>query len=373
MELQKLSLTNFKNIARADLELSPGVNCFLGNNGMGKSNLLDAIYLLSFCKSFTGVNDPLLIRRGETFAMVRGEYVRRGRPEVLSMGMTEGRRKRLKRGDKEYTRLSSHIGQFPLVIIAPQDIALITGSGEERRRWMDMVISQSDAAYLDALIRYNRALEQRNRMLRDGITDSTLFEAVEMPMEMTADLIHRHRREWIDSLRPIFSRHYASIAGDGEMPELTLESRQDEDDMDMHRLLADARERDRIIRHTTVGPHRDDIAMTLEGMPMRRTGSQGQCKSYTIALRLAQYDFLARTDETAPRPLLLLDDIFDKLDSRRVEHIMETVTSDNFGQIFITDTNRKHLDEIVEHGNTSAHRLWDVSDGCFNPLNSTAR
>ncbi len=136
MELQKLSLTNFKNIARADLELSPGVNCFLGNNGMGKSNLLDAIYLLSFCKSFTGVNDPLLIRRGETFAMVRGEYMRRGRPEVLSMGMTEGRRKRLKRGDKEYTRLSSHIGQFPLVIIAPQDIALITGSGEERRRWM---------------------------------------------------------------------------------------------------------------------------------------------------------------------------------------------------------------------------------------------
>ena len=365
MELKEISLTNFKNIARAELGFSPKVNCFLGNNGMGKSNLLDAVYLLSFCKSFTGVQDSLLIRRGEQFAMVQALYDREGRDERLSIGMAEGKRKRLRRGDKEYPRLSAHIGQFPLVMVAPQDISLITGSGEERRRWIDMVISQGDPLYLDHLIRYGRMLDQRNRMLRDGMTDAALFAAVEMPMGLAANYIYNTRKRWVERLSEIFSRYYRDIAGDDEVPSLEYVSRLGEEGQSMERLLDEARGRDAILKHTSVGPHRDDIEMTLSGMPIRRTGSQGQMKSFTIALRFAQYDFLAETSGGI-RPLLLLDDIFDKLDARRVARIMETVTSDAFGQIFITDTNRKHLDEIV--AGVGDYRLWNVAEGEFSPV-----
>ena len=184
MRLNELTLSNFKNIAETRLELSGKVNCFLGNNGMGKSNLLDAVYFLSFCKSFSGVSDRMLIRRGEEWAIIKGRYERKGVDEELVMGISSAKRKSLKRGGKEYQRLSLHIGAFPLVMVAPQDIDLIRGSGEERRRWMDMVISQSDPQYLDSLIRYNRGLEQRNRLLRDGCVDPALYGAVEVMMEM---------------------------------------------------------------------------------------------------------------------------------------------------------------------------------------------
>ena len=182
MILKQLTLTNFKNIAQADLEFSPKVNGFLGNNGMGKSNLLDAIYYMSLTRSFTRVPDRMLMRRGETFTLAKALYDRRGTAEELTLGMAEGKRKKFRRGGKEYDRLSAHIGSFPLVMIAPQDIDLIRGAGEERRSWMDVVISQSDPVYLDALIRYGRALEQRNTMLLTGVVDHTLYEAVEQIM-----------------------------------------------------------------------------------------------------------------------------------------------------------------------------------------------
>ncbi len=371
MELKKLTLTNFKNIGQASLEFSPAVNCFLGNNGMGKSNLLDAIFVLSFCRSFSGVNDSMLITRGETFSMVRGEYSRGDTPETLSLAITEGKRKHLKRGDKEYKRLSSHIGLFPLVMVAPQDISLIMGSGEERRRWMDMVISQSDPTYLDALIRYNHALEQRNRMLRDGVVDHLLYEAVEMPMSMAARTIHDTRKGWIERLGEIFARRYTAIAGSDELPRLEYVSQIDEN-TSLETLLDQSRRRDEAVRHTTVGPHRDDIEMTLHDMPMRRTGSQGQCKTYTIALRMAQFEFLRQSKGL--KPLLLLDDIFDKLDATRVGRIMNVITGGGFGQIFITDTNRKHLDEIIAHSATDdgSYRLWNVDNGQFTPLGKEA-
>ncbi len=216
MQLIHLSLTNFKNIAEAQLDFSPKINCFLGNNGMGKSNLLDAIHYLSFCKSFSGMTDAMLMRRGEDFLTAKANYLRRDTPEELTLGMARGKRKSLRRGGKEYTRLSDHIGTFPLVMAAPQDIDLIRGSGEERRRWMDMVISQSDRRYLDALIRYASALEQRNRLLRDGSVDHTLYEAVELTMEMSAEYICRARQTWIDTLSGLFSRYYHAIAGEGE-------------------------------------------------------------------------------------------------------------------------------------------------------------
>jgi len=372
MRLDSLSLTNFKNIAEARLEFSPKINCFLGNNGMGKSNLLDAIFYLSFCRSFSGVTDAMLLRRGENFAMARALYTRRGIAEELTLGMARGRRKSLKRGGKEYARLSEHIGLFPIVMSAPQDIDLIRGTGEERRRWMNMVISQSDKRYLDALMRYNSGLEQRNKLLRAGIVDHTLYEAVEMAMEASAAYIHSCRSQWVEELSTLAGNYYNAIAGE-EAETVSLSYRGSLDapeaggDHRLTKLLDKARIHDELVRHTSVGPHRDDIDITLEGMPMRRTGSQGQCKTFTTALRLAQYDFLRKA--SGLHPLLLLDDVFDKLDARRVERIMTLVTGDSFGQIFVTDTNRKHLDEIMSH--TSDHySLWTVSDGTFSQTNA---
>ncbi len=364
MRLERLTLNNFKNIGEAQLELSEKVNCFLGNNGMGKSNLLDAVYYMSFCKSFSGVTDAMLIRRGEDFAMVKAVYRRHDKPEELTLGLARGRRKSFRRGGKEYGRLSEHIGSFPLVMAAPQDMDLITGTGEERRRWMDMVISQSDRRYLDALIRYSQALEQRNRMLRDGIVDHNLYLAVETSMDMSALYIDRIRREWVGRLTVIFNRYYAAIAGSGaEQVSLSYKGALD-GSVSLQDLLDSARRHDEAVRHTTVGPHRDDIEMLIDDMPMRRAGSQGQCKTFTIALRMAQYEFLR--DSSGITPLLLLDDIFDKLDATRVERIMSMVTSDGFGQIFITDTNRTHLDEIVSRTGGD-YRMWTVSGGEFSP------
>ncbi|MBO5457008.1 MAG: DNA replication/repair protein RecF [Muribaculaceae bacterium] len=366
MLLKQLSLTNFKNIADAGLEFSEKVNCFLGNNGMGKSNLLDAIYFLSFCKSFSRVNDRMLIRRGEDFSIVRGDYIRKGVDEELMLGLSSSKRKTLKRGGKEYDRLSSHIGSFPLVMVAPQDIDLIRESGEERRHWMDVVISQSDAVYLDNLIRYTRALEQRNRLLREGCVDPNLYGAVEIMLDMSGSYIHDVRAAWIEKLSVIFDRYYTAIAGvSGEHVSLAYQSQLNRENTGMQTLLDEARRHDEIVKHTSVGIHRDDIDMQLDGMPMRRTGSQGQCKTFTIALRMAQYEFLHSS--TGMRPLLLLDDIFDKLDATRVERIMELVTDDSFGQIFITDTNRTHLDEIMSRTGGD-YRLWNVENGCFTPI-----
>ena len=253
---------------------------------------------------------------------------------------------------------------------APQDIDLIRGTGEERRRWMDMVISQSDRRYLDALIRYAGALEQRNRLLRAGIVDHTLYEAIETVMDIAASYIHPTRSAWTERLTGIFSRYYSAIAGDdAEQVGLSYRgSLHQSPDGTMKPLFDSARRHDEIVRHTSVGPHRDDIDFTLEGMPLRRSGSQGQCKTFTIALRLAQYEFLL--ESTGLKPLLLLDDIFDKLDARRVERIMALVTGSGFGQIFITDTNRKHLDDIMARTGGD-YRLWSVSDGRFTISDSS--
>lgn len=364
MILTSLHLTNFKNIGECALDFSPKINCFLGDNGVGKSNLLDAIHYLSFCKSFAGLSDPMLIRRGEDFAIVRGHYLRRGVDEEIVAGLSAGRRKSFKRSGKEYRRLSEHIGLFPLVMVAPADIELINGSGEVRRRFLDMVISQGDSRYLETLIRYNQALTQRNSMLRDGVGDANLYLAVEMQMEMAAGYIHRTRAERIDRLSEIFGRYYSAISGTRETPRLIYRSHLSEG-RSFAELLDGARERDRILRHTSVGVHRDDIEMTLDDMPARQTASQGQAKTYTLALRFAQYEFLREI--TSMSPLLLLDDIFDKLDAGRVERIMQIVATDTFGQIFVTDTNRRHLDEIIAlTGGGDA--IWNVVDGRFTPI-----
>lgn len=366
VQLTRLHITNFKNIAEADLSFSPNINALLGDNGMGKSNLLDAIYYLSFCKSFTSLPDAGIVRAGETFTMMQGDYLRRGTEEQVAFGYAAGKRKSFKRGGKEYSRLSQHIGLFPLVLVSPADMELVGGGTECRRKFIDMLISQTDATYLNHLIRYNSALQQRNRLLRDHIADPNLYIAMEMTMEMSAEYITNARREITQRLRDTFIRHYRDIARTQETPGIEYRSALDMSGRRYCELLDESRRRDEIVGHTTTGPHRDDLELTLDGMAVKNTASQGQSKTFTIALRLAQYEFMH--EATGMRPLLLLDDIFDKLDSRRVANIVEIVNRDIFGQIFITDTNRDHLDSIMSTMTGADYSLWNVSSGKFEPI-----
>ena len=332
---------------------------------MGKSNLLDAVYYLSFCRSFTGANDSLVIKKGEDFALLQAVYLRRGVKEDLNISLGAGkRRKSVKRGGKEYGRLSNHIGVFPCVLISPADMDLVTGAGEVRRRFMDMVISQGNAEYLDSLIKYNNALENRNKLLRSDIRDAALFTAYENVMEIYGGVITQSRRKFVEELSRIHKHYYQEITSTSEEIGLRLITHMDNmPEGSFTDLLDHHRERDRMLGYTSVGPHRDDLEMTLDSLPLRRSASQGQSKTFTIALRLAQYEFLSHNVDV--KPLLLLDDIFDKLDSSRVENIINLVSESNFGQIFITDTNRKHLDEILSKHPTE-HSLWIVKDGEFN-------
>ena len=363
MVLNSVNILNFKNIAEAQLRFSPKVNCLIGNNGMGKTNVLDAIYYLSFCRSFSTLTDAAVIRHEAPFAMLQGNYERNDAQEQVSISIQRGTRKVAKRNGKEYKRLSQHIGLLPIVMISPMDWDLIRGAGEERRKLMDMIISQGNPVYLDALIRYGKALEQRNSMIKREFRDPLLYETVERQMCESAAIIHQARAQWIQDFEPIFMRYYQAIAGEAEQVNLSYSSHLNDAPLEQH--LHATRERDMILGHTTRGIHRDDIVLMLNGYNMRQTGSQGQCKTYTIALRLAQFDFLKQNNATTP--ILLLDDIFDKLDARRVERIVSVVSRDQFGQIFITDTNRTHLDEIISHLGGD-HAMFHVEDGVCAPI-----
>ena len=371
MILRSLAATDFKNIAGASLEFSDGINCFLGDNGMGKSNLLDALYMLSYCRSFTGVADPALIRRGQEFAMLNARYRRRGVDEELNVAIRPGRRKNFRRQGKEYKRLADHLGAFPLVLLSPADMTLCCGEPAERRRFIDQIASQSDPRYLEAMIRYTQATDGRNRLLRAESCDNSLYEAFEMQMDAAATYLCRVRAKTSAGLAGLFRPLYHAIAP-GESPELAYEPAMGANAGTPGALaeeLAAKRRRDIAIGHTANGPHRDDFAMTIDSAPVRRIASQGQTKTFTTALRLAQYGLLRQ--QLGINPLLLLDDIFDKLDAARVANIIACVADNGaFGQIFITDTNRRHLDEIVaEIGNSGADsRLWSVSNGNFTLL-----
>lgn len=365
MILRHLIINNFKNIQAADITFSPNINGLIGNNGMGKSNLLDAVYYLSFCRSFNGLSDRQLMKNGETFMMLHAEYFRAGADEDIQFGYTAGKKKSLKRKGKEYQRLSQHIGMFPLVLVAPQDIVLITGTSEERRMFIDRIISQSDKVYLDSLIRYGQLLEQRNRLLRDHQTNIALYEAIEIQMEMAANYIADARRKFVEEFSPLFNDYYAAITDSCETVSLQYTTTVSHENKPLTVQFEESRRRDEAVCHTTVGVHRDDIDMQLNGMPVKRIASQGQCKTYVISMRLAQYDFLRKA--TSLTPLLLLDDIFDKLDSTRVERIIDLVGGEKFGQIFITDTNRSHLDTIMRQIDGD-YRLWTVENGKFEQI-----
>ena len=367
MILKELNITNYKNIEEAKIKCSPGVNCFVGNNGMGKTNILDAIYYLSFGKSYTNLNDAMTIRHDAGFMMLSAEYERKGEPVNVSVALQPGKRKTIRRDGKDYKRLSEHIGLLPVVMVSPMDWDLIRGAGEERRRLMDTVISQSSSEYLATLIRYNKTVEQRNSMIRQGYRDPLLYAAVEQMICAAAKFIHQSRKDWISEFSPIFMRYYQAIADNGEVVRLEYCSQLNQQSMEQ--LLEANRERDFAIGYTTKGTQRDDIELMLGDHSMRRTGSQGQCKTYTIALRLAQYEFLKTVSHV--KPILLLDDIFDKLDSHRVENIIKVAAGSEFGQIFVTDTNREHIDEIINRIRGD-YKLMNVDHGTISEIASNS-
>ena len=292
--------------------------------------------------------------------MIQGNYITdSGISEEISCGLKRGEKKQFKRNKKSYDRLSDHIGSVPLVMVSPTDNVLIAGGSEERRRFVDMVISQYDSEYLNALIRYNRVLQQRNVMLRaDVMPDAEMFSLIEEMMVAEAVRIHQGRKQFVEELVPVFSRFHSIITGGNEEVALLYRSHLNENDL--RELLAASRADDRSLGYTSKGVHRDELVMKLGGYPIRKEGSQGQNKSFLVALKLAQYDFLYR--KGGETPILLLDDIFDKLDSNRVEQIVNLVSGDGFGQIFITDVNREHTDGILEQID-GAYRLFEVDQG----------
>lgn len=361
MWLKRISILNYKNLEQVELAFSHKMNCIIGKNGMGKTNLMDAVYYLSFCKSSTNPIDSQNIRHEQDFFVIQGFYeTDDGEPEEVYCGLKRRQKKQFKRNKKEYTRLSDHIGLIPLVMVSPADSLLIAGGSEERRRFMDVVISQFDREYLDALIRYNKALAQRNTLLKsEAEPEDALMEVWEEMMASAGEMVYRKRLAFIEEFIPIFQSYYSYISQDREQVSLTYQSHVAEGDL--LALLRESRQRDRIMGYSLKGVHKDDLVMLLGDFPIKREGSQGQNKTYLIALKLAQFEFLKRTGSRTT-PLVLLDDIFDKLDASRVEQIVKLVAGDNFGQIFITDTNRDHLDKILRKIEGD-YKLFEVDNG----------
>ena len=360
MILKRISILNYKNLEQVELSFSPKLNCFFGQNGMGKTNLLDAIYFLSFCKSSGNPIDSQNIRHDQEFFVIQGFYeAPDGTPEEIYCGMKRRQKKQFKRNKKEYTRLSDHIGFLPLVMVSPADSELIAGGSDERRRFMDVVISQYDKEYLEALIRYNKALAQRNTLLKSEVpVEEELFLIWEEMMAQAGEVVFRKREAFISEFIPIFQSFYSFISQDKEQVGLTYDSHAR--DASLLDVIKASRVRAQIMGYSLHGIHKDELNMLLGDFPIKREGSQGQNKTYLVALKLAQFDFLKRTGTTVP--LLLLDDIFDKLDASRVEQIIKLVAGDNFGQIFITDTNREHLDRIL-HKVGSDYKMFQVDQG----------
>ena len=365
MRIDALALRNFRNYDALNVTFAPDCNVIVGENAQGKTNLLDAVYFLSFCKSSGNPIDSQNIRHEQDFFVIQGFYeAEDGTPEEIYCGMKRRSKKQFKRNKKEYSRFSDHIGFLPLVMVSPADSELIAGGSDERRRFMDVVISQYDKEYLEALIRYNKALAQRNTLLKSEFpVEEELFLVWEEMMAQAGEIVFRKREAFIEEFIPIFQSFYSFISQDKEQVGLSYDSHAR--DASLLEVLKQSRERDKIMGFSLRGIHKDELNMLLGDFPIKKEGSQGQNKTYLVALKLAQFDFLKRTGQTVP--LLLLDDIFDKLDASRVEQIVKLVAGDNFGQIFITDTNREHLDRILQKVG-SDYKVFRVDQGVINEM-----
>lgn len=366
MTLKHLSILNYKNIEEAELDFSPGLNCVIGCNGEGKTNLLDAIRFLSLCKSLGVTQDSLCIRHGQDFFMLKGQYeCEDDTLEEIQCSLKRGQKKIMRRQGKPYKRLAEHIGLIPIVLVSPSDGLLIAGGSEERRRFIDVVISQMDLPYLDSLTRYNKALLQRNALLKmEPPCDAEILSLWEEQMAIEGEFIYQRRQKYIDEFIPIFQRYYNLIAQDHEQVSLSYISHCQRGPL--LEVIQRDRYKDLAVGYSLHGIHRDDLEMLINGYPIKREGSQGQNKTMLVALKLAQYDFLHHTG-TGTRPILLLDDIFDRLDAQRVERIVNLVSGDSFGQTFITDTNRDHLDKILSL-TSQDYKLFYCENGTFSEL-----
>ncbi|HWD88965.1 MAG TPA: DNA replication/repair protein RecF [Mucilaginibacter sp.] len=365
MYLQHLSVINFKNYASAELDLSEGVNAFTGDNGAGKTNLLDAIHYLSLCKSYFNPIDSQQIRQGTDFFVINGLFIKDGKQESVSCGVKRNQKKQFKRNKKDYQRLADHIGLFPLVMVSPYDISIIIEGSEERRKFIDNVISQTDNQYLDELIVYNKVLINRNALLKQiadtGRYDPELLAVFDEQLIASGSRIFEKRKAFMESFTEIFNRHYQFVSEDAERVDLVYESQLLQDDFAS--LLKKNVEKDRALERTTSGIHRDELQFAIHGMPMKKFGSQGQQKSFLIALKLAQYTYLYR--QKGFKPLLLLDDIFDKLDDKRVTKLMQMVSNHDFGQVFITDTSKEKVAAIFRRIGVDI-KLFEVKGGAID-------
>lgn len=358
MYLKKLVLINFKNIAQAEITLSERLNCFVGDNGAGKTNVLDAVYYLSMSKSALSMTDGQSVRHGEDFFVVEGTYAGdSGLSDTVNCSFLRRSGKVLKLNGKEYDRMADHVGRFPVVMVSPQDSVLITDAAEERRRYLNAFLSQLDRDYLASLMRYNAVLAERNRFLKSS-SDEQMLQIYDMQLADHAARIYERRRDIIERMRPLVAEFYRQLSGDREQVE--IEYRSELASASMGELLLASRERDIVNGFTTSGVHRDDMSLRIGGYPLRKYGSQGQQKSFLMSLKLAQYRILAEV--CGERPLLLLDDLFDKLDTSRVENLLSLVAGDGFGQIFITDCNRSRLETILSRAGEK-YALFTVEGG----------
>lgn len=364
MHLKRISINNFKNIREAQLEFSRKVNCISGNNGEGKTNLLDAIYYLSMTKSFFSSTDAYTFTFGEDAASLNGAYLLDDCTEdVISVGMKKEGEKIVKKNSKVYKRISEHIGRYPIVMVSPADTVLVNGSGEERRKFLTLILSQIDKEYLKMMQQYNQMLLQRNKLLKEDYVCWELVETIDFRMSICADYIYKKRCELCRLLEEKVYSYYASLSSSKER--VKLEYISDLHEGSLEDILYKNRDKDSLLKFTSQGIHKDDIEFTLNDMPLKRCGSQGQQKSFLVALKLAQFDIMKELHGVSP--ILLLDDVFDKLDMQRVEYLLSLVSGDSFGQIFISDSNKVRMASIVERF-TDECVSYEVSEGVYRKI-----
>jgi DNA replication and repair protein RecF len=365
MWLKNITLLNFKNYSDANVSFSKTVNAFVGDNGAGKTNLLDAIHYLCLCKGYFNPIDTQQIKTNEDLFMIQGDFERLEKNEKITCGVKRNQKKQFKRNKKEYDKLANHIGLFPLVMISPYDTNIIMEGSEERRRFIDNVISQTDSFYLDELILYNKHLLNRNALLKQiAITksyDPSLLEIYNDQLVESGLKIFVKRQEFMVHFIPLFNKYYDFLTEGNE--EVGLQYQSQLTDTGFEQLLLQSVEKDKVLERTTTGIHKDELVFTISEMPLKKFGSQGQQKSFVIALKLAQYAYLQK--HKGFKPLLLLDDIFDKLDDNRVSKLMEMVSHHDFGQIFITDTGKDRVLTIFEKIATPL-TVFEVNKGTLN-------
>ena len=362
MYLHKINIQNFKNIGEAHIEFSPVVNCISGDNGEGKTNLLDAIFYLSMTKSYFRNSEQFTRTIGSRTMVLSGEYVLDDGSGSTVAVMLDGDDKTVRCNRKNYTKFSEHIGKFPIVMISPSDTSLIGEGAEARRRFMTMMLSQTDREYMRALQSYNKLLLYRNRLLKDERPDETLLETISLKMEPYANYIYEQRRALCTQLQELSVLYYEKLSDGKES--ISLEYQSDMDKGSLAELFARNQDRDRALRFTSGGVQRDEILFKMNSSPIKSCGSQGQQKTFLLAVKLAQFEIMRRYFGSAP--ILLLDDVFDKLDAGRVEFLLRTVSGADFGQIFITDCNKVRLNKIIE-GMGVPSAMFAVRDGSFTP------